>query len=53
MYKRQGMGFKDAVVLCEELGLTIKAKGKGRVIEQSILPGQSFAHGQLITVEFN
>ncbi len=49
----KGMGLKDAVVLCESLGLKINLKGKGRVANQSIAEGQSIAHGQLLNIELN
>jgi cell division protein FtsI (penicillin-binding protein 3) len=48
-----GMGLKDVVVLCENIGLKVNAKGKGRVITQSILPGQSYAKGQILNIELN
>ena len=49
----RGLGLKDAVVLCEGMGLTVKIKGRGKVTDQSISAGQSIARGQLITVELN
>lgn len=48
-----GMGLKDAVYICENMGLVINVKGKGRVMTQSINPGQFIAKGQLINVELN
>ncbi len=49
----KGMGLKDAVVLCETMGLKIAVKGKGKVTNQSIAEGQSIAHGQLLNIELN
>jgi cell division protein FtsI (penicillin-binding protein 3) len=53
MPQLRGMGLKDVVVLCENIGLKVNAKGKGRVITQSILPGQSYAKGQILNIELN
>ena len=53
MPQLRGMGLKDVVVLCENIGLKVSAKGKGRVAAQSILPGQSFAKGQILNIELN
>jgi cell division protein FtsI (penicillin-binding protein 3) len=49
----KGLGLKDAVFLCEEMGLTVSVKGKGKVEEQSILPGQFIAKGQQIILSLN
>ena len=49
----RGMGLKDAVVLCEGMGLKVKIKGRGKVSNQSIAAGQFIAHGQELTVELN
>ncbi|MFX6027636.1 PASTA domain-containing protein, partial [Acinetobacter baumannii] len=49
----KGMGLKDAVYLCENIGLTVSVKGRGRVNEQSILPGQAIAKGQTIQLLLN
>ena len=50
-----GMGLKDAVYLCENLGLKVSVKGKGKVTAQSIAAGQSIARGQSIkyTIKLN
>jgi cell division protein FtsI (penicillin-binding protein 3) len=53
MPQLKGMGLKDVVVLCENIGLKVSAKGKGRVATQSILPGQSYAKGQILNIELN
>ena len=49
----RGLGLKDAVVLCEGMGLKVNVKGKGRVVAQSISAGQSVGHGQLLNIELN
>lgn len=53
MPQLKGMGLKDVVVLCENIGLKVSAKGKGRVVTQSILQGQSYAKGQILNIELN
>ncbi len=49
----KGLTLKDAVFLCEEKGLIVNISGKGRVVSQSLLPGQVTAKGQLIYLTFN
>lgn len=46
-----GMGLKDAVYICENMGLKVNVKGKGRVMAQSVSAGQVTAKGQLINIE--
>ena len=46
----KGMGLKDVVSVCENMGLKVIVKGKGKVSAQSIQAGQPFAKGQLISV---
>lgn len=48
-----GLNLKDAIYLCESVGLKVRIKGKGRVKQQSITAGQIFAKGQLINLELN
>jgi cell division protein FtsI (penicillin-binding protein 3) len=48
-----GMGLKDAVYLCENLGLKVMAKGRGKVADQSIIQGESIRRGQTITIQLN
>ena len=45
-----GMGLKDAVYLCENLGLKVMIKGRGKVDSQSISEGQNIAKGQIINI---
>ncbi|MBN9299047.1 MAG: transpeptidase family protein [Filimonas sp.] len=53
MPQLSGMGLKDAVYVCENLGLKVNVKGKGKVSGQSIIPGQAIAKGQLINIQLN
>jgi cell division protein FtsI (penicillin-binding protein 3) len=53
MPQLKGMGLKDAVYLCESMGLKITVKGKGKVSDQSIIAGQPIAKGQLVSVALN
>lgn len=48
-----GMGLKDAVYLCENLGLKVTVKGRGKVAEQSIAAGQNISKGQIISIKLN
>ncbi len=53
MPQLKGMGLKDVLYLCENMGLKVNAKGKGKVTDQSIIPGQLIARGQMVNVELN
>ena len=53
MPQLKGMGLKDVVVLCENMGLKVNAKGKGKVAAQSIMVGQAFVKGQILNIELN
>ena len=48
-----GMGLKDAVYLMENKGLKVVASGRGRVINQSLIAGNTFIKGQKITLLLN
>ena len=48
-----GMGLKDAVYLCENLGLKVLVKGKGKVAAQSISAGQNISKRQIINIQLN
>ncbi len=48
-----GMGLKDAVYLCENLGLKVLVKGRGKVITQTIPAGQNITKGQVVNIQFN
>ena len=45
-----GMGAKDAVSMLENLGLTVRIQGIGRVVNQSLKAGTSFRKGNLISL---
>ncbi|MBX2931014.1 MAG: transpeptidase family protein [Chitinophagaceae bacterium] len=47
----RGLGLKDAITICENMGLKVSVKGKGRVINQSLSEGQLIARGQVINIE--
>ena len=49
----QGMGLKDAVYLCENMGLKVRVKGVGKVTAQSITSGYKINKGQIINIELN
>ncbi|MCW3087203.1 MAG: hypothetical protein JWQ78_589, partial [Sediminibacterium sp.] len=53
MPQLKGMGLKDVVYLCENIGLKVNVRGKGKVAAQSIMPGQVIARGQLLSIELN
>ncbi len=48
-----GMGLKDAVYLCENLGLKVMFTGKGKVSAQSITAGQGIKRGQIISIQLS
>ena len=48
-----GLGLKDAVYLLENMGLKVEAKGRGKVIYQSIAQNTDFHKGQSINLELN
>lgn len=48
-----GLGLKDAVYVCENLGLKISVKGKGRVTAQSVSAGQQVVKGQVVNLLLN
>lgn len=48
-----GMGLKDALYVCESLGLKVNFGGKGKVIQQSILSGTQIQKGEIINIQLN
>jgi cell division protein FtsI (penicillin-binding protein 3) len=46
-----GMGLKDAVYVCENMGLKVNVSGKGKVAAQSLVAGQATTKGQVISIE--
>ena len=49
----KGMGLRDAVYLLEKNGLKVDAIGVGKVISQSIQPGQPIANGNYVMIQLN
>ena len=47
------MGLKDAVYLCENLGLKVIVKGRGKVVTQSIEAGKNITRGQIVNIQLN
>lgn len=45
-----GMNVKDAIFILENMGLKTALSGQGRVITQSVAPGEVVVNGQLITL---
>ena len=48
-----GMNLKDAVTVCENLGLKTNVRGKGRVVIQSLAPGEWINKGKFIDIQLN
>ena len=48
-----GLGLKDAVYLLENMGLKVQAKGRGKVIYQSLAQSTDFHKGQSINLQLN
>lgn len=48
-----GLGLKDAVYLLENMGLKVEAKGRGKVIFQSLAQNTDFHKGQAINLQLN
>jgi cell division protein FtsI (penicillin-binding protein 3) len=48
-----GMELKDAVYILENVGLSVKIKGKGSVIKQSIEAGQPIGKGKEIIIDLS
>lgn len=48
-----GMTAKDAVYILERKGLVVTLKGLGRVVSQSIAPGNQIVKGQVVQLKLN
>ena len=48
-----GLGLKDAVYLLENMGLKVEAKGRGKVIYQSMAQNADYRKGQSINIQLN
>lgn len=49
----RGMGLKDALYLLENMGVKVSAKGKGRIISQSLAPGARLGKGVTVILELS
>ena len=49
----QGMGFKDVVYVLENMGVKIMAKGRGKVVAQSITAGTIIRKNEVVYVQLN
>ena len=49
----RGMTLRDALYILENNGLKVKYQGVGRVVKQSMVPGQSLAIGNKILLTLN
>lgn len=49
----KGMTLRDALYVLESNGLQVQVKGKGRVVEQSKLPGVRISKGAAITIKLS
>lgn len=47
----KGMALKDAIAMCENIGLKVAVKGKGKVVTQSVEAGNQIVKGQLVNIE--
>lgn len=45
-----GMGLKDAVYMLEQQGLRVHIEGKGKIVAQSIVPGNEIRKGRVIVL---
>lgn len=48
-----GLGLKDALYVCEGLGLKVNVEGYGRVSQQSLAAGAAIEKGQVIALNLN
>lgn len=48
-----GLGMKEAISRLENAGLMVKAKGRGRVVRQSIKKGNKISKNQKVSIELN
>ena len=48
-----GMGLKDALYMCENMGLKVKVNGKGKVVSQSLLAGSPISKGEQVSLTLN
>ena len=46
----QGLTAKDAVFICEQMGLQVSINGSGKIVQQSILPNTRINTGEKIVL---
>jgi len=49
----RGMGLKDALNLLETMGVKVSVKGKGKVSNQSVMPGSTITKGTAVLLELS
>lgn len=49
----KGLGLKDAIFLCENAGLKVDIKGRGKVFAQSVNKGNTVSKGQVVQILLN
>jgi len=49
----RGMGLRDALYLLETSGLKVGVNGAGKVVAQSVTPGQAVNEGTFVTIQLN
>ncbi|HSK14092.1 MAG TPA: PASTA domain-containing protein, partial [Phnomibacter sp.] len=49
----RGIGLKDALELCELNGWRVVARGKGKVVDQSVEPGTNLPRGERVMLTLN
>jgi cell division protein FtsI (penicillin-binding protein 3) len=49
----QGMTLRDAIYVLEKTGLRVEHQGKGRVSEQSLIPGTRISKGSRIYIRLS
>lgn len=47
----KGLGLKDVLTICEDMGLKVLVKGKGKVRNQSINEGATISKGEIVNIE--
>ncbi len=53
MPELNGLGLKDALFVCENMGLSVKVSGVGKVVAQSIQAGSNVGNGQSVQIYLN
>lgn len=48
-----GMGLRDALYVCENMGMKVRITGKGKVVSQSVTAGSAISKGQVVSIQLN